>query len=141
MLPNAAVIAYRLACLAGYPFQDSAANGTKEEVASLLTELLQKKAGWLAQHFSIDIDAGKLGCGGCPPASERGGNEVNFLVVRAWGSDRGCPCLSLQCDRPLPPSLLTHNPPENGNLGSVILLDIQQPRGWLSVPTQELPCG
>ncbi|GAB4813902.1 hypothetical protein N2152v2_000948 [Parachlorella kessleri] len=37
--------------------EDSDANGTKEEVASLLTELLHKKAGWLAQHFSMDIDA------------------------------------------------------------------------------------
>ncbi len=39
--------------------QDSAESGTKEEVAALLTELLQKKAGWLAQHFSIHVDAGK----------------------------------------------------------------------------------
>lgn len=43
--------------------QDSVEGGSKEEVAELLTQLLLKKAGWLAQHFSIDIDAGMCALG------------------------------------------------------------------------------
>jgi hypothetical protein len=42
------------------PLQDSAEAGTKEEVASLLAQLLRQKAGLLETHFGMQIDAGAV---------------------------------------------------------------------------------
>ena len=39
--------------------QDSPETGTKAEVAALLAELLQQKAGLLREYFGIEVDAGE----------------------------------------------------------------------------------